>query len=946
MEHKDFEQLQKSDDNLKNLFAKVKDHTDNSNKLPMFYLDNNILLRHYRSPKFAEKDSWRDCHQLVIPTSLRLPLLELAHSAESHLGITKTYQRLLEDFYWPGMKGDIKCFIQSCHACQVTGKPNEKIPVAPLVPITVPSTPFSKIIIDCVGPLPKTSKRNEYLLTILCPTTRFPLAIPIKNIAAKTIIQELTKIFTLFGFPRELQCDQGTNFTSHLFQNTLKQFNINGVYASAYHPQTNGALERIHQTIKSLLRKYINETNKDWDDGMDLLMYILRSVPNESTGIAPFELMFGRKPRTNLSMVKETLLNKSFNDHQASVPQYLNNLKEKLIYMYDFVREHLKVSQDHMKINYDKKAKIRSFQPREKVLVYHPIPGAPLQQRFMGPYEILKRISKPSYVISTPDRRKATQLVHVNLLKPYMAPAQVGHIVCNSVTSDASNAPLEESTIEDDVSDKIIISWKDLNNSDILNSLPQYVEHLSAEQGEELSHLLQAYSSICSDEPGSCTLVEHDVVLELNTQPIRQSFYRVSYHLLPALKAEVDYLLEHNLAKPSASPWASPCILVKKPNNKFRMCTDYRKLNQVTIKDAYPLPRITDIIDSVSNAKFLSQMDLMKGYYQIQLTERARSISAFTTPFGLFEYHVLPFGMTNAPATFQRVMQEVIRGLPNVYVYLDDLVIATDTWEEHLFTLEELFKRLKTANLTINLGKSSFGRGQVKYLGHIVGSGAVMPKDTNIKSIKDFPPPANKKNLKTFLGMVSYYSRFCPNFSIITAPLFALTSNKVIFKWEPKHDRAFNQLKLFMMSKPLLQAPDFSKPFLLQVDASNVGYGGVLLQELTSNNVSSLPLLDRLLPVAYYSGFFRGAQLRWATVEKELYSIVASIQHFRPYLEGLPKVIVYSDHLPLSFLDRAKSTNQKLLRWSYVLSSFNIEVRKISGTKNTFADALSRLPIS
>ena len=231
------------------------------------------------------------------------------------------------------------------------------------------------------------------------------------------------------------------------------------------------------------------------------------------------------------------------------------------------------------------------------------------------------------------------------------------------------------------------------------------------------------------------------------------------------------------------------------------------------------------------------------------------------------------------------------------------------------------------------------------YLGHIVGSGTIIPKDTNIHAIKEFPLPTNRKSLKTFLGMVSYYSKFCPNFSIITAPLFALTSNKVAFKWTDIQDRAFDQLKLFMMSKPLLQAPDFSKPFLLQVDASNVGYGSVLLQELIHEATSSLPLLDRLLPVAYYSGFFRGAQLRWATVEKELYSIVASILHFRPYLEGLQKVVVYSDHMPLSFLDRAKSSNQKLLRWSYILSSFNIEVRKISGTKNSIVDALSRSPI-
>ncbi|XP_064098186.1 uncharacterized protein LOC135209441 [Macrobrachium nipponense] len=610
----EFVEYQRSDDSLKEYFDKVKDDVDES-KLPYFYLDNNILMRRYRPLKIAGQNSWHDSYQLVVSSNLRAALLDLAHSAVSHLGISKTYKRLLDDYYWPGMKADVKHHIESCHPCQVTGKPNQKIPPAPLVPITVPNSPFEKVIVDCVGPLPKTKKQNEYILTVLCPTTRFPLAIPIKNISARTIIVNLLKIFTIFGFPKELQCDQGTNFTSDLFKQTLKQLNISHIFASAYHPQTNGALERVHQTIKSLLRKYICETGRDWDEDLDLLMYVLRSTPNESTGISPFEMMFGRRPRTNLSMVKENILRGTYKDQQV-----VHLLSREI---------------DHSTHN--------------------------------------SRITTP---IETSPSTK--------------------NLVPEAVDNDRLLAPLEPDE-EETLAHNHILSWKDASNSQILSLLSQYLGHLPEVEREELEAVLKSYPAICSDTPGCCTLVKHDVVLEPNTNPVRQPFYRVSHRLLPAFKAEVEYLLKLDLAAPSKSPWASPCILVKKPNNSYRMCTDYRKVNSVTVKDAYPLPRIADIIDSVSNSKYLTQIDLLKGYYQIKLTDRAKEISAFITPFGLFEYKVLPFGMTNAPATFQRMVHEVTHGLEGVYVYLDDIVIASNSWDEHLKILKELFKRLLKA---------------------------------------------------------------------------------------------------------------------------------------------------------------------------------------------------------------------------------------------------------
>ncbi|XP_068204810.1 uncharacterized protein [Palaemon carinicauda] len=635
------------------------------------------------------------------------------------------------------MKNDIKEYVKTCTTCQKVSSPNVKVPVAPLKPILVPKEPFSKIIVDCVGPLPKTKRGHEYLLTALCPTTRYPFAVPLRNISAKNILKSLVSIFTVVGFPTELQCDQGTNFMSHAFKTAMKDYHITQVSSSAYHPQTNGALERTHQTIKNLLRKYIHSSGNEWDCDLELIMYIIRGVRNQSTGMSPFELLFGRRPRTILSSVKERIL--KLGDNEVPLSQYISELNKKLSDLHSIAKTNLITAQEKMKINYDKKAKTRSFKVGDAVLLYHPLAGSPLREKYQGPYTITQRISPTNYIIATPDKHK----------------------------------------------------------------------------------------------PGRCTMLDHDIKLQPGAAPIKQAFYRTSQKKLGIMK-EVNYLVREGLAEPSASPWASPCLLVGKKNGKFRLCTDYRKINNLTIKDSYPLPRIQDIIDQVSNSTYLTQIDLLKGYYQIKLTETAKEISLFITPFGLFSYNVMPFGLANAPATFQRVMSLILQDLEKVFVYLDDIIIASDTWVNHIQKIKEVFSRLKQHGLTINLAKSNFCKGQVSYLGHRVGSGKVLPHDANISAITSYPVPTTKQELKRFLGMVGYYSKFSPNFSPFTGPLFALTSSKVNFSWSQQHDQIFNQLKTYLSSPPILMAPNLTKPFYLQTDASDLGYGAfyysILLQ--------------------------------------------------------------------------------------------------------------------
>lgn len=328
----------------------------------------------------------------------------------------------------------------------------------------------------------------------------------------------------------------------------------------------------------------------------------------------------------------------------------------------------------------------------------------------------------------------------------------------------------------------------------------------------------------------------------------------------------------------------------------------------------------------------LPKSTFLKGYYQIDLTEKAKEISAFTTPFGLFQYTVMPFGLTNAPSTFQRLINYIIQDLEGVYAYLDDIIVISDTWEEHLHRLSLLLDRLTRANLTINLKKSAFVQGTVCYLGHIVGGGHIRPKTANVEAILNYPVPETGKSRRRFLRMVSYYRKFCRNFSSVAAPLHALTSSKKSYVWDHACQSAFQQLKVFLTNNPVLKSPDFNKAFSLQVDACDVGAGGVLLQET-----------DGLLhPVSYTSSTFNKHQMNYSTIEKELLALIMAIRKFNCYLHGAPLIQVYTDHNPLQFLHRNRGHNQRLLRWSLFLQGYNLKINHIKGTENVLADALSR----
>ena len=922
---------QRNDPSLTLCFSSVVAAEENRRPI-VFFQDNGVLMRRW-SPDSSEVNV---VHQVVVPKDYRPQVLSLAHdsSLAGHLGVKKTYHRVLRNFFWPGLKTDVVKYCRTCHTCQIVGKPNQPVPPAPLHPIPVLGEPFERVLIDCVGPLPKTKSGHQYILTVMCAATRYPEAIPLRTLKAKPVVKALTKFFSTFGLPKIIQSDQGTNFMSKVFAQVMKELKVKHVKSSPYHPESQGALERFHQTLKSMLRKFCLESNREWDEGLPLLLFAVRETPQESLGFSPCDLIFGHTVRGPLRLLKEKWLSESpKNEHNTL--DYVSSFRERLHYACKLARENLAQSQTKMKRRYDKKTVFRAFQPGEKVLVLLPLPGSSLQSQFSGPYTVERKISDTNYVVQTPDRKRKSRVCHINMLKQYFSRKSDPQLPpAAPVMSVSAAVPPPYQLGDDGLTEKSgLLPAARLRNTEILGHLEDFLVYLSDSARADIISLIEDNLLLFSDHPSQTSVLYHDIDVE-GHKPIKQHAYRVNPTKRSIMQQEVSYLVEHGLAVPSTSAWSSPCVLVPKPDNTFRFCNDFRKVNSVTKPDSFPLPRMEDCIDRVGSARFVTKLDLLKGYWQVPLTPRASDISAFVTPDTFLQYTVMPFGLRNAPATFQRLMHCVLSGVENCEAYLDDVVAYSSTWSDHLSTLSLIFRRLREASLTLNLAKCEFGKATVTYLGKQVGQGQVRPLAEKVQAIIDFPVPQSKKALRRFLGMCGYYRGFCRNFSEVVAPLTGLVSPLKTFIWSPACQAAFESAKALLCSAPVLAAPNFTRPFKLEVDASACGAGAVLLQE---DNQA----IDH--PVCYFSKKFNKQQVNYSTIEKEALALLLALQYFEVYLGSSSQPIqVFTDHNPLVFLAHMRNSNQRLMRWSLLLQDFNVQISHKKGSENIMADALSR----
>ena len=465
-------------------------------------------------------------------------------------------------------------------------------------------------------------------------------------------------------------------------------------------------------------------------------------------------------------------------------------------------------------------------------------------------------------------------------------------------------------------------------------------ENLTPEQFQQLEKKLMDNADVFAideSELGHTTVVKHSIDTGEHP-PIKQCPRRTPFVHREKIAQLVNDMLKQQVVQPSSSAWASPVVLVPKKDGNLRFCVDYRKVNAVTKKDVYPLPRVDDILDTLGKAKYFSTLDLASGYWQIEMDPATREKSAFTTHCGLFEFLRMPFGLCNSPATFQRLMQTILAGLEwkSCYVYIDDILVFSKTWEEHLAHLQEVFDRLHKAGLTLKPIKCSFLRESVPFLGHIISQRGIQPDPAKISKVKDFPVPTDVNKVRQFLGLASYYRRFIPGFAKTANPLHALTKKNVQFQWTTKCQDAFDKLKQLLTTAPVLSYPQFgaNSEFVLETDASISGLGAVLGQKQEDGHVH---------PIAYASRCLQPHETNYAITELETLAVVWAVKQFRAYILG-HKCTVYTDHSACTSLLNTPNPSAKLARWAMIIQEMNLQIEHRSGKSNVNADALSRNP--
>jgi len=461
------------------------------------------------------------------------------------------------------------------------------------------------------------------------------------------------------------------------------------------------------------------------------------------------------------------------------------------------------------------------------------------------------------------------------------------------------------------------------------------LQGLSADQEESLQSLLSQFPEVLNDKIGCSNILECKLIVD--SKPIAQRPYPTSHFKRELIKSHVEKMLKLGIIRPSESEWASPVNMVREDNDTFRFTLDYRKLNQVSKSDPYNIPRIDSLLHRLGDACFITKIDARKGYWQISMHPNSIKYTAFICDEGKYEFLRMPFGLKTAPSIFQRFMNGVLGESRGIFadVYIDDIIIYSNSWEEHLKHIEFILSRLRKVGLTVNLEKCSFGKTMVKYLGFIITPDGISTDPEKISAVSQYPIPKTPKNIKQFLGLCGWYRHFIPNLSEIAEPLNKLLKKSSKFEWTESQHQAFTKLKDTIINAAVLAYPDFSKRFILRTDSSSYGLGCVLAQK-------SLDGIER--PIAFASRSLSKCELNYDACEKECLGIVWALKKFEHYLDGI-EFDLETDNRALVWLSGMKNINTKFMRWSLKIQDFQAVIKHIPGRLNVVADVLSRAPV-
>jgi hypothetical protein len=432
--------------------------------------------------------------------------------------------------------------------------------------------------------------------------------------------------------------------------------------------------------------------------------------------------------------------------------------------------------------------------------------------------------------------------------------------------------------------------------------------------------------------------IDHEIPLVPNAKPVFGSIYNMSESELLFLKEYIDKMVAKGFIRPSKSPFGSPVLFVKKPDGSFRLCVDYRKLNEITIKNRYALPLMSELFDRLKNAKYYTRLDMADAYNQLRIAAGDEYKTAFRTRYGHFEYLVMPFGLTNAPASFQSYANDCLREFLDIFciVYLDDVLVYSQTLEEHIAHVKRVLSRLREYGLTCKLSKCEFHSTSTSFLGFIVSPDGISMEPDRVVAIMEWPVPTSVHDVQIFLGFANFYRRFIRGYSAITAPITSLLRKNQRFEWSSQAQEAFEELKRRFTSAPILRHFDPDLPIRLHTDASSFAISGILSQ--------LRPEDSQWHPVAFFSRKCIPAECNYGIPDLEMLAIVEAMRHWRHYLEGSHHPIqVLSDHKNLTTFMSTKVLNRRQARWAELLADYDFVLIPIPGTKNP-ADGPSRRP--
>ena len=882
--------------------------------------------------------------QILVPKLLRTRVMEVAHDSMfgGHLGVKKTEDRIQTNFYWPGMHRDVTSFCRSCDVCQKTVA-RGAVPRAPLGEMPLIDLPFKRVAIDLVGPItPASDKGHRYILTLVDYATRYPEAVPLKNIDTESVAEALLDVYSRVGVPEEVLSDLGTQFVSECMKEVTRLLSIKRLTTTPYHPICNGLVEKFNGTLKRMLRRLCSDQPRQWHRFINPLLFAYREAPQESTGFSPFELLYGRTVRGPIQILKELWTEEVDVPEVTTSYQYVLELRERLDTTMKMAQKELRKNQVRNKRLYDRKAKKRVFRVGDKVLILLPTDNNKLLMQWRGPYTVKGCQGGDNYQIEV---NRKTRNYHINMLKQYVQRDKnndsegTSESCAQGITGADQGINLVGVSVggiqgqEDySIDEEALMDLGSFQQKEGLQDVCLGVNLGEAQQGE-IMNVLGKYTDVFTDLPGKTDLIKHRVELTEN-EPIRSKPYPLPYAVREELRGEIREMISLGIIRESSSPYASPVVIVKKKDGSNRICVDYRKLNKLTIADPEPMITAEDLFQQLGRSRYFSKIDLSKGYWQIPVAEEDVPKTAFVTPDGCYEFLRMPFGMKNSGATLVRGMRQLLSGMDHVSSYIDDLIIYTEDWESHLRALEELLGRLQRANLAARPTKCLFGTKSVDFLGHLVGGEWITVNDENLEKIRHARRPTTKKEVRSFLGLANYYRDHIPSFAAISAPLSDLTKKgqPTRVQWGDPQEKAFVNLQRSLLRRPILRVPDYTKTFVLKTDASNRGLGAALMQQHEG----------KYHPVAYGSKKLTSAEQNYSTLEKECLAIVWGITKFRLYLVG-KTFVLQTDHKPLSYLNQAKFHNDRVMRWALALQGYDYRVEDIPGKDDVVADYLSRI---